>query len=183
MPGSKPPGAPTAACPRILHIDTGMSRLGLSPAELAILHADPHRLDPLELRYVMTHLVSSELPDDPLNEAQLARFQAACAGLPAAPRSLANSSGIFLGPAFGSDLARPGAALYGINPTPALPNPMRLPVRLRTRVLSVRDIAPGDTVGYNAAWTARRPDPHRHRRGRLCRWLAARPVQPRHGSL
>ncbi len=143
--------------PAILHVDTGMSRLGLSSAELAVLRADPHRLDPLELRYVMTHLVSSELPDDALNEAQLARFQAACAGLPAASRSLANSSGIFLGAAFGSDLARPGAALYGINPTPALPNPMRLPVRLRTRVLSVRDIAPGDTVGYNAAWTARRP--------------------------
>jgi alanine racemase len=143
--------------PAILHIDTGMARLGLSPAELATLRADPHRLDSLALRYVMSHLVSSELPDDPLNEAQRVRFHAACAGLPPARRSLANSSGVFLGSAFGSDLARPGAALYGINPTPALPNPMRLPVRLRVRILSVRDIGPGDTVGYNASWAARRP--------------------------
>jgi alanine racemase len=100
----------------------------------------------------MTHLVSSEVRDDPLNDLQLRRFTAACAGLPAAPRSLANSSGIFLGPAWGSDLARPGAALYGINPTPGSANPMQLPVRLRARVLSVRDLAPGDTVGYNATW-------------------------------
>jgi alanine racemase len=140
------------ALPAILHIDTGMSRLGLSPAEVAILQQDHARLDGVELRYVMTHLISSELRDDPLNETQLRRFSAACAELPPAPRSLANSSGIFLGPAWGSDLARPGAALYGINPTPGEANPMQLPVRLRARVLAVRNLSPGETVGYNATW-------------------------------
>jgi len=138
--------------PAILHIDTGMSRLGLSAAELAILQQHHARLSGIELRFVMTHLVSSEIHDDPLNEVQLRRFSAACAGLPPAPRSLANSSGIFLGAEWGSDLARPGAALYGINPTPGAANPMHLPVRLRARVLAVRDLAPGDTVGYNATW-------------------------------
>ena len=109
----------------ILQVDTGMSRLGLSPAEVAVLAADHTRLEGLTIRYVMSHLVSSEQPDDPINALQRQRFDAARAMLPPVPCSLANSSGIFLGPAFGSDLARPGAALYGINPTPALPNPMQ----------------------------------------------------------
>jgi alanine racemase len=143
--------------PAILHVDTGMSRLGLSAAELKRLRDEPGRLAGIALRYVMTHLVSSEVADDPLNEVQLRRFADACADLPAAARSVANSSGIFLGPRWGSDLARPGAALYGINPTPDRPNPMRLPVRLRTRVLAVRQIEPGDNVGYNATWQAARP--------------------------
>ncbi|HQT77321.1 MAG TPA: alanine racemase, partial [Rhodopila sp.] len=121
----------------ILHIDTGMARLGLDMRELAVLAADHQRLDGLALRFVMTHLVSSEVPDDPLNAAQAVRFAAARASLPAAPASLANSSGIFLGPTFGSDLARPGAALYGINPTPGLANPMCPVVVPRAPVLSV----------------------------------------------
>src|SRR6185312_8211045 len=90
-------------------------------------------------------------------EQQRLRFAKACAGLPPARRSLANSSGIFLGPGWGSDLARPGAALYGINPTPDRPNPMHLPVRLRARVLAVRDVPVGASVGYNATWRAARP--------------------------
>jgi alanine racemase len=142
--------------PAILHVDTGMSRLGLDHRELATLAEQPGRLDGIALRYVMTHLVSAELADDELNERQLRRFAEACAMLPAAPRSLANSSGIFLGPRFASDLARPGAALYGINPTPAHANPMRTTVRLIARVLQVREIAAGETVGYNATWRAAR---------------------------
>jgi alanine racemase len=145
------------ALPALLHVDTGMNRLGLSPAELATLAEQPERLAGITLQYVMTHLVSAELPEDPMNDAQRRRFAAACAALPAAPRSLANSSGIFLGPDFASDLARPGAALYGINPTPTLPNPMRNPVLLRARVLQVRDIGTDESVGYNASWHAARP--------------------------
>jgi alanine racemase len=143
----------------ILHVDTGMARLGLGPDELDRLAGDPARLGSIKLAYIMTHLVSSELPDDPLNEQQRVRFQAARARLPPARTSLANSSGIFLGPRFGCDLARPGAALYGVNPTPDRVNPMRLPVRLRVRVLQVRELRPGDSVGYNATWRA-----HRHSR-------------------
>jgi alanine racemase len=143
--------------PALLHIDTGMSRLGLDKRELQTLQADHSRLAGIHLRYVMTHLVASEYPDDPANEHQRQRFAAACAGLPRAPRSFANSSGIFLGAGWGSDLARPGAALYGINPTPGRPNPMRLAVRLTARILAVRDVPPGESVGYNATWCATRP--------------------------
>lgn len=141
----------------ILHIDTGMSRLGLMEKETLALSRDPSLLEGISLCYVMTHLASAECPEDPLNEHQLERFALLAARLPPTPRSLANSSGIFLGPRFRSDLARPGAALYGINPTPGRPNPMHPVVRLRARVLAVRDLATGESVGYNATWRAARP--------------------------
>jgi alanine racemase len=141
----------------VLHIDTGMSRLGLAPGELAALSADRKRLDGMAIRYAMSHLVASELRDDPINQLQRQRVAAARAMLPPWKFSLANSSGIFLGPDFGSDLARPGAALYGLNPTPGQPNPMRSVVRLMVRVLTVREIPVGATVGYNATWKAARP--------------------------
>ena len=141
----------------ILHVDTGMSRLGLDARELAVLAQDHGRLKRLTIRYVMSHLVSSELPDDPLNQMQRERFAAARAMLPPAPASLANSSGIFLGPEFGSDLARAGAALFGINPTPGRPNPMRGVAMLSVRVLAVREVPAGAPVGYNATWIAPRP--------------------------
>lgn len=145
--------------PALLHVDTGMSRLGLDSSGLSVLADDPGRLARIDLRYVMTHLVSSEVADDPMNDVQAARFAAACARLPAVPRSIANSSGMFLGAGFGSDLARPGAALYGINPTPTEENPMFPVVRLRALVLQVREIQAGETVGYNATWAA--PEPRR----------------------
>jgi alanine racemase len=144
------------ALPAIVHVDTGMSRLGLSREEVAVLAAEPDRLAGLDMRYIMTHLVSSEVPGDQMNPEQIRRFAGACAILPKAPRSVANSSGIFLGEAYGSDLARPGAALYGINPVPERHNPMRQVVRLRARVLAVRQIGAVEPVGYNATWRAGR---------------------------
>ena len=143
--------------PALIHVDTGMNRLGLSRAELAWLAANPGALDGIEVLFVMTHLVSAELPGDARNPAQAARFADACLAIPEAPRSIANSSGAFLGEGFRSSLARPGAALYGINPTPGLPNPMRPVMRLTARVLQLRDIEAGEAVGYNAIWTAPRP--------------------------
>jgi alanine racemase len=145
------------AAPALLHLDTGMSRLGLDRREQEAVVADPSRLDGLDLRWLLTHLACADEPEHPLNAAQAARFAAICARLPVAvPRSVANSSGMFLGPAFASDLARPGSALYGINPTPGRPNPMRPVVRLDAPVLQVREVAPGETVGYGATWTAER---------------------------
>lgn len=143
--------------PAILHVDTGMNRLGLSASELDLLAAEPDRLRAIELRYIMTHLAAAEMPEDPANARQLQAFRLACGRLPAAPRSIANSSGIFLGAGFGSDLARPGVALYGVNPTPGRPNPMRPVVRLRARILHVREIPAGEEVGYNGTWSAARP--------------------------
>jgi alanine racemase len=145
------------ALPALIHFDTGMSRLGLDAAECARLAQDQSRLTGIDVRYVMSHLVSAENPDDPLNAAQRDRFNAGRARLPPAPASLVNSAGIFLGDTFGFDLARPGSALFGVNPAPGRANPMRSVVSLAARVLSVRDIPAGATVGYSATWTAQRP--------------------------
>jgi alanine racemase len=141
----------------VLHLDTGMSRLGLAESEVATLAAEPGRLAGVELAWVMSHLVSGEVQHDPDNPAQLQRFRDGLACLPRAKASLANSAGIFLGPAYHFDLVRPGAALYGLAPVEHAPNPMRTTVRLEAEILTVRDIPAGRSVGYNAQWRANRP--------------------------
>jgi len=146
------------ALPAILHIDTGMARLGLSAPELTALRENPALLDGLAIEYVMTHLVSAENPQDPMNQRQAEKFTAALRQFPGQKTSFANSSGMFLGPAFASHLARPGAALYGIHPQPetGAKNPMRAVIRLTARILQIHEIGPGETVGYNGVWTAAR---------------------------
>lgn len=136
--------------PADLHVDTGMSRLGLPEDELRRLADDPSLLDGIVLGHVVSHLTSSEEAGDPSNPRQLAAFQRARAMLPGAKASFANSSGIFLGPEYHFDLARPGAALYGVNPTPGQPNPMAQVVRLQGKILQVRQIDTPQTVGYGA---------------------------------
>lgn len=145
--------------PAILHVDTGMSRLGLPRGELARLAGDPTLLAGLNLRAVMSHLACADEPDHPHNSRQLAAFRAALAVLPAAPASFANSSGIFLGAGYHFDIARPGAAVYGVNPLPGRPNPMAQVVRLKGKILQTRDIDSGEFVGYGS--THRREGPGR----------------------
>lgn len=135
--------------PAVVHIDTGMNRLGLGPDELDTLVGDLGRLDGVDVRVWMTHLACAET-DSVMNGQQLGRFRAAIARLPAAEASFANSSGIFHGQAFHFDLVRPGCALYGVNPTPAAANPMRDTIRLDARVLQVRNVDSAMTVGYGA---------------------------------
>lgn len=137
--------------PALIHIDTGMNRLGLPSVELDRLCNDQGRLlEGLDLQAWMSHLACADDPANPFTAEQLRRVKAALARLPAAPVSLANSAGIFHGPDYHFDLVRPGIALYGANPAPWLPNPMRPVVRLLARILQVRDVAPPDTVGYDA---------------------------------
>jgi alanine racemase len=144
------------ALPAALQIDVGMARLGLPEAEVAALAADPGLLAGIDLRLIMAHLAVAEAPAHPSNAAALARFRAARARLPAAPASLANSSGLFLGPDYRFDLVRPGAALYGVNPGDG-PNPMRPVVGLTAPVVQLRDLSAGEAVGYGWTWTADRP--------------------------
>jgi len=143
--------------PAAIHGDTGMARLGLAPADLAVLDREPARLHGIRPTLVMSHLVSAELLDDPLNEQQRQRFVALRARWPQVPGSLVNSSGIFLGPGFHADLARPGAALYGVAPIAGAPNPMRAVVRLQGRMIQAREIGAGEGVGYNHTWHAKWP--------------------------
>jgi alanine racemase len=106
---------------------------------------------------LMSHFACSEEPSHPLNAKQMADFREVRDLFPGIPGSLANSSGIFLGPDAHHDLVRPGVALYGANPTPGHLNLMRAAVRLAGRIVQLREVEPGDAVGYGAIWTARRP--------------------------
>ena len=151
------PFAAGTSAPRCaIHVDTGMSRLGFSsPGELEAALAKYDRVK-LNIGLVMSHFISSEEADNPLNDGQIARFEEARALLPGVPASLANSSGIFLSRRPTYDLVRGGYALYGGNPTPASPNPMRDIVKLDVRIQQARWIEPGVSVGYNSQWTAMR---------------------------
>jgi alanine racemase len=144
-------GAAHGALPAMLHVDTGMARLGLTARDVEWLAEDRSRLAGLKLAYVMSHLACADEPGHPLNEAQLAAFQRALQRLAiAAPVSLANSAGIFLGPNYHFDLVRPGIAVYGGRPVMGQPNPMRACVRLEARILQVRSVDRPMTVGYGA---------------------------------
>src|SRR6202040_3190565 len=105
-----------------IHIDTGMNRLGLTIAEaqgiIPRIHAGDHGVT-----LVMSHLACAESLNHPLNAKQLAISREIASLFSGVPASLSNSSGIYLGPHFQFDLVRPGAALYGVNPTPEADNP------------------------------------------------------------
>ncbi|WP_322513862.1 alanine racemase [Rhodopseudomonas palustris] len=139
----------------VVQIDCGMSRLGLSPRELGEL--SDARLRGIDVRLVMSHLACADVAGHAANAYQRARFCSLADRFAGIPKSLANSSGIFLGPDYHHDAVRPGAALYGINPTPSRPNPMRPVVRLSAAIVQTREIEAGDHVGYGWDFRAARP--------------------------
>lgn len=147
------------ALPAAIQVDTGMSRMGLAPADLARLALDPDWLSGLDVRLVMSHLACADEPQHPVNQRQRLNFEAARRHFPGVPASLANSSAVFLDSGYRFDLLRPGAALYGINPQPAGANPLRQAVSLAARVVQLRTIQAGDIVGYGARYVA--PGPRR----------------------
>ncbi|MGE4059330.1 MAG: alanine racemase [Sphingomonadales bacterium] len=151
-----------AACGRagergeaMIHVDTGMNRLGMTVAEAAALAASVP--DNVRIAVVMSHLACARLAAHPLNARQLQRFLRVRSLFPTAQASLANSAGVLLGEAYCFDLARVGIALYGGNPIEGRLNPMKPVVRLSARILQERYAEPGETVGYDATFTASRP--------------------------
>lgn len=133
----------------IIHIDTGMTRLGFNESELTSL---PRILNPESRILLMSHLACASDADNPKNAEQLARFKVALALFPGARASLANSSGLFLPPEFHFDIGRPGCALYGIAPTSD--NPMQHVATLSAPILQVRELDRDETVGYNGTYAA-----------------------------
>ena len=129
-----------------VQLDTGMNRLGMEPAEWAgvaelVLGAGP--------QLVMSHLACADEPDHPQNAAQLDMFRAMTDGI-GAPRSLAATGGILLGPDYHFDLTRPGIGLYG-----GLPFADARPVaHVSLPVIQARVVEPGESVGYGASWVA-----------------------------
>jgi alanine racemase len=138
-----------------LHFDTGMNRLGFALEE-APLFATRVKMPDHGISLVMSHLACADTPGHPLNIKQIEAFRELRFMFRGTPTSLANSSGIFLGPATHCDMVRPGAALFGVNPTPATLNLMEPVIALKARIVQVRGVPRGDTVGYGATWTASR---------------------------
>ena len=104
---------------------------------------------------VMSHFAASEVIDDPANARQISAFAEIAAAFPGVSASLLNSSGHFLPGCPSYQLTRPGYALYGGNPTPGKPNPMRPVVGLEAQILQLREVEAGTQVGYNGTWTAK----------------------------
>ncbi|KPQ13148.1 MAG: alanine racemase Alr [Rhodobacteraceae bacterium HLUCCO18] len=132
-----------------VQLDSGMNRLGMEPADWAALRAEA---EAGALTLLMSHLACADEPDHPANAAQLRTFRDMTAGV-AAPRSLSATGGILMGPDYHFELTRPGIGLYG-----GLPFADATPVvRLSLPVIQLRDVAPGETVGYGCSFTATRP--------------------------
>ena len=140
-----------------IHIDTGMNRLGFDADEFAVFAKDRKLWQTLNPEWVMSHLACAPDKDHPLNKTQLARFKKAAAQLPVTPMSLANTAGIYLGKPYHFQMVRPGIGLYGGYATnePAQEN-TRPVVTLLAPILQIRDIAKGESLGYNASYTAPR---------------------------
>ncbi|GAB2187449.1 alanine racemase [Roseibium sp. LAB1] len=140
-----------------VHLDTGIHRLGLSPAEFTRALGDTNILGPFQPSLVMSHLACGSTPDHDMNRRQLMLFREVTAPFPHIPRSLANSAGVLLGPDYHFDLVRPGIALYGGLAVETMPNPMKPVAKVEARIMIVRDVPEGDTIGYGAKQTAKRP--------------------------
>ena len=140
-----------------LQIDTGMNRLGLRPEEAKALVQSFDGLRGLSIDLVISHLACASEPAHPANPAQRTRFQEARSLFPEARASLANSAGVFLGQDYLFDLVRPGISLYGGGPFGVSHPALRPVAHLTAPILQVREVRPGESVGYGATFTAEKP--------------------------
>ncbi|MCO1334312.1 alanine racemase [Microbulbifer sp. OS29] len=140
--------------PCALKVDSGMTRLGLGPEEFELILKDRPLLEAANIRMLLSHLACADEPQHPQNQIQLSNFKAAGEKLrglcPGILLSLANSSGIFLGEEYHFDIARPGSALYGVNPVFGVKNPMRPTVTLQLPIVQKRLVSQPQSVGYGA---------------------------------
>lgn len=131
-----------------LNIDSGMNRQGLTIEETRAVVQSMDRLRGLDVGLVMSHLGSAFEPDNPRNSHQLLVFLEARNLFPQARASLAASPGVFLGPEFRLDLVRPGMALFGGGPLERPDERLRAVATLTAPILDIRNLRPGDVVGY-----------------------------------
>ncbi|GBR54042.1 alanine racemase [Neokomagataea thailandica NBRC 106555] len=140
------------ALPCAVQVDSGMSRFGLSAEDIA----EEGLFDGVAPCLVMSHLACADTPENPANAAQRQNFLAMAEYFPGVPRSLAASSGIFLGPDYHFELVRPGAALYGVAPNDDTPSLGQV-ARLMARITQIRTVPAGGRIGYGLTWEAQRP--------------------------
>lgn len=131
-----------------IQLDTGMNRLGMEPSEWFAVRDIAIAQGPT---LIMSHLACADDSDHPMNAHQLEAFHAMTDGLEIS-RSLAATGGTLLGQAYHFDITRPGVGLYG-----GMPFEKALPVvSLDLPIIQVRDVVPGETVGYGNTWVAER---------------------------
>ncbi len=135
-----------------LHFDTGMGRTGFTQKETSELIDSPHLLDGLDVRHVMSHMACADDRFSAQPEDQLERFRHLRTRFPAGMASLANSAGIFRSPDYHFDLVRPGISIYGGMPIAEEPNPMEHTIVLEAPILQIKEVRPGDKVGYGATY-------------------------------
>jgi len=140
--------------PVALQFDTGMSRLGVPPAERAAVASLLRASGGIDVQFIMSHLASADETGSEQNGSQLAEMNRITAEFPEFDLCFANSGGIFLGRPYHGVLARPGIALYGGAPTANQPNPMEPVVRLDVAVVQTRTVSAGARVGYSGTHVA-----------------------------
>lgn len=140
------------SAPSILHIDTGMNRLGLTINELYDIIKNPTELKELNVEWIMSHLACGDQPRDIMNEKQLSVFLNAKKEFPNVKASLANSAGVFLGQSYHLDMVRPGIALYGSGSGSIPSKPLKQVIKLYSRILQIRTLSTGASVGYGASY-------------------------------
>ncbi|MGD9477091.1 alanine racemase [Shinella sp. G-2] len=141
--------------PCVLHVDTGMNRLGLRVEDALALASDAARPASFSPIMLLSHLACADDPGHALNRQQLQRFRSVVAAFDDIDATLANSAGIFLGEDYHFTLTRPGIALYGGAAVNDVPNPMKPVVTAEARILQVREAKAGETVSYGASPLAR----------------------------
>ncbi|MET1415108.1 alanine racemase [Roseibium sp. HPY-6] len=139
-----------------VHVDTGIHRLGLSPDEFSATLSDADLMGPFVPSLLMSHLACGSTPDHAMNKRQLDLFRTITAPYAHIQRSLANSAGVLMGPEYHFDLVRPGISLYGGQAIDDTPNPMTPVAKVEARIMIVRNVPAGDTIGYGAMHTAKR---------------------------
>jgi len=140
------------SAPSIIHIDTGMNRLGLTINELYDIIKNPTELKELHVEWIMSHLACGDQPRDIMNEKQLSVFLNAKKEFPNVKASLANSAGVFLGQSYHLDMVRPGIALYGSGSGSIPSKPLKQVIKLYSRILQIRTLSTGASVGYGASY-------------------------------
>lgn len=139
--------------PCVIQVNTGMNRLGIDIDDCLKLN-----MSEFSCRYILSQLACADMPEHEMNQKQLTEVQKIKNQFPQTPISLANSSGIYLGPSYHFNQVRPGCMIYGINPTPQKPSPVLPVVTLKAKVLQIRRLEHDATVSYGARYSAKKGD-------------------------
>lgn len=140
----------------IIHLDTGMGRLGLDRSQMKRLLANKDLYSHIKIEYLMSHLACADDAMHPLSVKQLSLFKKRAMNFPNCKMSLANSAGVMLGQKYHFDMVRPGCAIYGINPIPSWANQFKQVVELKGRVVQIRHVKKDMNVSYHCQHVAKK---------------------------